>query len=76
MRFPWQAGFGNFDGGRVEELSRTNATGGIVRITMTPLQGMTAPLQALHDECGTEVRRGAREPKDHVRSLTRRRWRS
>ena len=27
-------------------------TGGIVWITMTPLQGMTALLQAFYDECG------------------------
>ena len=36
----------------IEGLSRTNATGGIVWITMTPLQGMTALLQAFYDECG------------------------
>src|SRR5919197_1553132 len=36
----------------VEGLSRTNATGGIVWITMTPLQGMTALLQSFYDECG------------------------
>jgi phage terminase large subunit-like protein len=31
----------------IEGLSRTNATGGIVLITMTPLQGLTALLQAV-----------------------------
>jgi phage terminase large subunit-like protein len=36
----------------VEGLSRTNATGGITWITMTPLQGMTALLQSFYDECG------------------------
>jgi phage terminase large subunit-like protein len=36
----------------VEGLSRTNATGGIVWITMTPLQGMTALLKSFYDECG------------------------
>jgi phage terminase large subunit-like protein len=36
----------------IEGLTRTNATGGIVWITMTPLQGMTALLQSFYDECG------------------------
>src|SRR5262249_44069727 len=36
----------------IEGLSRTNATDGIVWITMTPLQGMTALLQSFYDECG------------------------
>jgi len=36
----------------MEGLSRTNATGGIVWITMTPLQGMTALLKSFYDECG------------------------
>ena len=36
----------------IEGLSRTNATGGIVWLTLTPLQGMTALLQSFHDACG------------------------
>jgi phage terminase large subunit-like protein len=36
----------------VEGLSRTNATGGIVWITLTPLQGMTELIQSFVDECG------------------------
>jgi len=36
----------------VEGLSRTNATGGIVWLTFTPLKGMSAVVQAFVDECG------------------------
>jgi phage terminase large subunit-like protein len=35
-----------------EGLTRTNATGGIVWITMTPLKGYTALVQSFIDACG------------------------
>ena len=36
----------------VEGLSRTNATGGVVWLTFTPLKGFSAVVQAFIDECG------------------------
>jgi phage terminase large subunit-like protein len=36
----------------VEGLTRTNATGGIIWLTFTPLQGYTAIVQAFADACG------------------------
>ena len=36
----------------IEGLTRTNATGGVVWLTFTPLNGMTAVVQAFFDECG------------------------